>query len=236
MAQSRLSKNLTKKTKKQLFVTILIIIGILVFLVKFGIPLFVNFSLYITGNNKISAPVKASEKEFIAPPSFNQTFSATNSATVAISGNSIKNQTILLYNNDQLIDTTDAGDDNSFKFANVTLKEGDNNFKAKVKKESQESDFSDIWKIIYKKGDVKLTVDNPQDGQSFSKDQNSVIINGKTDPNNLVTVSDHQAIVDVNGNFSYDFHLQNGDNELKVIATDEAGNKTEKDLKVTYSQ
>jgi hypothetical protein len=30
--------------------------------------------------------------------------------------------------------------------------------------------------------------------------------------------------------------LKDGDNQIKVIATDAAGNKTEKQIKVTYSQ
>ena len=44
------------------------------------------------------------------------------------------------------------------------------------------------------------------------------------------------AIVDAGGNFSYTLPLQNGENTIKVVATDEAGNKTEYEVKVTYSE
>jgi outer membrane lipopolysaccharide assembly protein LptE/RlpB len=44
------------------------------------------------------------------------------------------------------------------------------------------------------------------------------------------------AVVDDNNNFSYTLPLQSGDNQIKIVAIDQAGNKAEKDLKVNFSQ
>ena len=89
--------------------------------------------------------------------------------------------------------------------------------------------------VSYVKGTPKLTLTSPSDGQTFSKDSNKATIAGQTDPTDRVTVNGYWAIVDSKGNFTYALPLQNGDNQLKIIATDDAGNTTEVDKKVIYS-
>jgi len=61
-------------------------------------------------------------------------------------------------------------------------------------------------------------------------------VHGKTDPNVKVTINDFWAIVDDSGNYSYNLSLKSGDNPIKIVATDDAGNNTEKDLKISYSE
>jgi bacillopeptidase F len=85
-----------------------------------------------------------------------------------------------------------------------------------------------------------LDVSSPSDGQGFNKNQvntgNTINVAGKTDQGVSVTVNGFWAVVDDNNNFSYTLPLQNGDNQIKIVAVDLAGNKTEKDLKVNFSQ
>ena len=69
----------------------------------------------------------------------------------------------------------------------------------------------------------------------FEKDQSTVKVLGKTDPGVRVTVNGFWAVIDENNNFSYNLPLQNGENMIKIEAIDQAGNKTEKEIKVTYS-
>jgi bacillopeptidase F len=99
----------------------------------------------------------------------------------------------------------------------------------------KESEFSNVLTVAFKSAPPSLNLDSPSDGQSFSKDQNTATVKGVTDPDVKVTVNGFWAITDSQGNFSYDLPLQNGDNKITVIATDMAGNKNEKDIKVTYS-
>ena len=58
---------------------------------------------------------------------------------------------------------------------------------------------------------------------------------GKTDSGVRITVNGFWAVIDENNNFSYSLPLQDGDNAIKVVAQDQAGNKAEKEIKVTYS-
>jgi hypothetical protein len=50
-----------------------------------------------------------------------------------------------------------------------------------------------------------------------------------------VTVNDRIAVIDGNGKFSLIVSLNEGKNDLVVQATDQAGNKTETTMSVTYT-
>lgn len=160
--------------------------------------------------------------------------SATNSANIIISGNSSPNQTVNLYINNSLIDKVQTKSDGSFTFME-SLTPGENVIKVNVTFKDKTSDFSDTQTIIFKSAIPSLTVDSPSDGQVFSKDQNLAQVRGKTDTDVKVTINDLWVIVDENNNFSYNLPLKNGENPIKIVATDQAGNKKEIDLKVTYS-
>lgn len=234
---SRISRKLEKQSKRTMLITSVGIIVILIFFLKFGVPLLINFALFIGGKGPVSQPSTTDNNPvYVASPVLNPTFTATNSAQVAISGVGIGHESVDLYVNNEKKDSVDTKSDGSFMFKGITLNNGDNSIKAKARVGNKESDFSESLTITYKNTPVTLTVDSPHDNDSFSKDQNSVIVSGKTDPDSRVTVNDFWAIVDDKGSFSYNLHLNNGDNPIKIVATDPAGNKTENDLKVTYSQ
>ena len=234
--RSRLSQKIEKQTQKQLFLSVAGIIIVLVVLFKFGIPALINFSLFLSTFNKDAASQSQSAKSILTPPVLTQDFTATNSATITVTGTAIAKQTIQLFVNDDLVDTTTAKSDGTFSFKEVNLTQQQNTIKARSKEDKKVSDFSDPIIVSFIQKEPTLTIDSPSDGQSFPHDQSSVQVKGKTDPDDRVTVNDFWAIVDNDGNYSYSLHLQNGDNQIHVVATDAAGNKTEKQIKVTYSQ
>ena len=230
---SRLSRRLESQSRKNLFLSVLAIIVVLVLLVKFGIPLLVNFSLFLSGQ-KTDESSKSTSSTYLSPPVLNQTANATNSAEFIITGTGVKNGEIDLYVNDSLSDKKETEDNGNFSFI-ITLKIGDNKIKTKAKKDDRESDFSNELDVAYKSAPPSLSVDSPTDGQKFEKDQNTARVSGKTDSGIRVTVNGFWAVIDENNNFSYNLPLQNGDNIIKVVAQDQAGSITEKEIKVTYS-
>ena len=234
--RSRLTLRTERKTRKTIFLTSLGILIILILLIKFGINLLVGFSVFLAGTkNQTSTNAKSSGDTFIAAPVLNPLPNATNSATIVISGKSQSGKTIKLFINNDMKDTAQSDNNGNFSF-NETLSAGDNLIEAKTAQNNNTSDFSNSFTVSFKNSAPSLTVDSPSDGQSFSKDQNSVNVTGKTDANVSVTVNGFWAIINESNSYSYNLPLQNGDNQIKVIAVDSAGNKTEKDLKVTYSQ
>jgi bacillopeptidase F len=156
-----------------------------------------------------------------------------------ISGNASKDQTIDLYINNIQVDQIQTDKNGIFVFAE-TLKNGDNQIKTKAENNGKQSDFSNTFDVVLKNSPPSLDVSSPSDGQKFDKNSigsgNSINVAGKTDSGVNVTVNGFWAVVDDSNNFSYTLPLQNGDNQIKIVATDQAGNGTEKDLKVNFSQ
>lgn len=206
-------------------------------LLLFGTQLLIGFSLILERfTNPKDETSNKKDISYIAPPLLNPMPSATNSASVNISGFSLSDRTVKLYVNGELIDETDVDDKKSFLFQDIALEEGENEIKAKsVSKEDKESEYSDPIKISYISKAPTLDVEAPADGQTFQKDQDKLQVTGRTDPGIKITVNDFWAMVNDEGRFSYTVRLQDGENRIKIIATDNAGNKTEKELKVTYS-
>ncbi|MDP2637825.1 MAG: hypothetical protein Q8P26_02090 [Candidatus Levybacteria bacterium] len=234
MQRSRLSRRIERKTKKNLILSVLGIIILTFLMFKLGIPLLVNLSLFLSGSKGGSQEQSASNNSFIAPPILNSSMQATSSANISISGIAAKNQTINLYINDDLINKTKTKETGEFLF-NEKITAGENVIKTKAIAGDKESDFSQPLIIVLKSAPPFLDIDSPTDGLSLNKDQNFTDVKGTTDADVKITVNGFWAITDDNGNYSYRLPLQNGENRISVVATDIAGNKTEKEVKISYS-
>lgn len=235
MNKSRLAKRLERQIIRNLFLSLLGIIVIVMVLVKFGIPILVNFSLFLSGNRTDQESQVDNKTSFVPVPILNSQEIATNSARSQINGSALPKQTIMLYVNGNLADkvsTDDTGDFSSI----IALTPDKNTIKAKaIASDGKESDFSEGILIIFKTTPPTLEISFPSDNQSFSKEQNTVEVKGKTDSQVRVTINGFWAIIDDGNNFFYNLLLKEGINEIKLVATDQAGNKTEKELRVTYS-
>ena len=233
MVRSRLLRRMEQRTQKNLFLSVLGIILVILLAFKLGIPLLVNISLFLSGS-KDNHEVKKQELSFIAPPVFNPFPQATSSATIIVSGIASENQSVKLYINDALIDEVKTENDGNFSFKE-TIKPGENIIKAKAVVKDKESDFSKEITTSFKSAPPSLDISSPANNQSFSKDQNTIDVKGTTDADVKVTINGFRAITEDSGKFSYRLPLQNGENNIKIEAVDIAGNKTEKEIKVTYN-
>lgn len=234
MNRSRLSRKLEKQTIKNLVLSILGILIVFIVLFKFGIPLLLNVSLFVSGE-KTQESTSNKKASFVPPPILNYEYGATNSAQVKIEGYASPNQIIDLYINGNLIDKTETKDDGSFSIETL-LVPGENVIRAKATtSDDKESNMSESLTIMFKNEPPSLEIKSPADGQFFSKDQNTAEIKGTTDPHVRITINNFWAVINENNNFSYTLALKDGENEIKIVAQDQAGNKTEKTIKVTYN-
>ena len=237
MARSRLTRRLEKESKRTLFLTSVGIIGIIILIAVYGIPLLVNMSVFIDNfrGNQQNVTNNTSSPSFVEAPILDTEYSATFSAQIAINGTSLPKYSVKLFVNEKLVDIIETKDDGSFSFPSTTLSDGENIIAAKaVNEKEKESNFSDGIKIIHRTKPPTLVMDSPQNGDKTS--ENTARVTGKTEPYARVTVNDFWAIIDNQGRFIYNLPLQNGENTIKVVATDETGNKTEAELKITYAQ
>ena len=238
MQDSRVKRRQENETKKYLLLTILVGIIVIGVAFVFGIPLLVQFSTFmskVSGNN--STVAQSDNPSFISPPELSLPFEATNSAKIAITGEVIQGEKVKLYLNDEAKDEVDVKDDKTFKFKNIALAEGDNKIEALVITENnKKSNFSSPIHVFYIKNPPVLDVNTPAENQEFhGGESNPILVSGKTDPRAKVTVNGFWAIIDSDGNYSYNLSIHEGDNQIDVKSTDQAGNSVSKTLKIKFS-
>ena len=125
MVRSRLKKKLERRGIKDLFLSLLGIIIVITLLVKFGIPLLVNFSLFLSGSNTRQESNVNNKDLYLPAPIINTQEIATNSAQIQIKGSSLPNQTIILYVNGGLADKIQTNSNGNFSSI-ITLASGKN--------------------------------------------------------------------------------------------------------------
>lgn len=237
MSDSRLKTNIRKKAVHNLILVVLGFIILFIAIVFFGTNLLTDFSLYIEkfqGNNNATASSQQNGDTYVQPPTLNPIPNATNKPQVDVTGYGLKNQTIILIVNDNQVNTTSVDSSDNFKFSAVTLQQGQNTIQVKAQgQNNQQSNFSNTDTITYDKNPPALSIDSPQDGQNVSKSSSpNLNVSGQTDIGAKVTVNGDWAIVDDSGHYTYLYTLQGGDNDIKVIATDAAGNQTTKEIHI----
>lgn len=234
--RSRIQKRLKKNSVKSIIFLGIGAVVLIIVMIQYGIPVLVNASYFLTGHAKDETEIKKKEGAvYIEQPILDEDFSATNSAAITINGSSKKDLTIQLYVNKELVDTTPTNSRGKFTFESVSLEEGRNSIKVRATDDNKDSEYSRELIISYIKKAPEVSIESPTDNQSYSKDEKTAQVKGKTDPEVKVTVNDAWAIIDGAGNFSYNLPLHDGENVIKIVATDPAGNKTEVEKKVTYS-
>ena len=229
MPRSRISKSTIKHTKKSIALMVLGILTIFFLLIFFGVSGLQKLT-EIAIKEKEDDNAAKKETNIILPPTLNSEFSATNSAEISLTGSVDSGEEVKLFINGALSDKTKV-DNGEFTFEDVTLREGVNSLKAKVVVKGKESNFSDAIKIIYYGEPPQLDIISPAEGRTFRSDNNPILVSGKTNQQAKVTVLGHRAIMESSGNFEYSLTLTHGENDIVIIATDPAGNTTEKRVK-----
>ena len=124
-----------------------------------------------------------------------------------------------------------------FTIYNIDLREGENKITAIAKDSNGNiSSPGDPLIVTYKKTGPKLIVEKPNDGDKISGDKAEVIVSGQVEENNTLTINGRLAMIKDDNSFSYLLPLNQGDNQIEVIATDIAQNQTKVERKVTFSQ
>ncbi len=214
---------------------LLSIIGAVIFFVlffTFGVGLLARFaeSLSFLSHNKDEGPTST-----IFTPRLDNLPEATNEAQLKITGFSQSGYEIQIISNGRQKGQALTGGDGRFE-ASINLEIGTNTVSATAKDpKGATSPGSDETKITFDTTAPHLTIFEPTAGQTFHGDQKTAKISGQTEPLSTLTVNDIFVPLDQNGGFNYNFGLSQGDNDVKIVSTDKAGNKTTNSLKITYS-
>ena len=233
--QYRSAKRYKTKSKRN-FIATIIIIFILLYVAFFWI-----LPSLIGGLGSIRNSISPSQKKLtldpitLAPPVFNIPFEATNTAQIDITGYGIPNSKVEFFLDDAKKDTTEASEDGSFGFKNISLSLGTNNIYGKsVDEKGIESLASKTLIVLFDNEKPDLSIDEPEDNKEINGGDKKIKISGKTEVEAKVFINNNQLILSGDGHFSTTLELADGDNNFDIKAVDKANNSNEVSRKVIF--
>ncbi len=229
--KSRLSEVEEKKSVKSAIIFGSLTILVIILVIFFGLQI---FSRFVGLFNKPAGNTQT-KQNILVSPALASLPQYTNKQAIIVKATATPNSDIkIFFNNSSDVTVSDTNGDFAL---NISLSKGTNTIFAKViDKTGNSSESSNVFTVNYTTQVPNLTINVPQNNQNFyGSTQKSLDVQGSTDPSNTLTINDHVAVLDGAGKFSYVIDLQSGDNNLKIISTDLAGNKKEIDLKVTFA-
>ena len=169
------------------------------------------------------------------PPIFNNAPRATNNKIITLDGFSEEGTTIKFFVNGPEHGTTITTTDGVFTYEGIELINGRNTIFAKaVDASNNESEKSVTLSIDYDTKSPDIEIEEPEDGDFIKNLNKRVLIKGNISEKGTVTINDNLARVRPDFSFEYSLGVEPGEVEIKIIATDEAGNTKEETFKITY--
>lgn len=237
MIPSRIRRHQDEEDRKRIMMAISGSIALLVFLLLFGVKILVGFSLLVDKMRGASPNTNNPQTTLLFPPALDSWPSATNSAELVLTGTGEKGLSVIIYVNDTKFDTIEVEDDGTFEIADLPLKEGENTISAKHEDDKgKTSDLSNVITIVFDKKKPELIVEKPDDESTVEGESNMVEVAGTTEEDASVTVNDRFVVIRSDNSFTYSYPLNEGENILTIVATDQAGNTAKTERKVTYKK
>jgi len=233
---SRLSRRQEKENLRKAFIYIILAIVLMGATLFLGIPVIIRVAIFFTEIRGSSLPIEQTDTLAPSPPKINTLPEATKTAYINLSGTGEAGSTIEIYFNDKNIISIISDNDSKFSTGKLRLEEGKNSIYAiAVDNKGNQSSSSEKHYVWYDEKPPELDITSPQDGDNFYGSQEKTItIQGKTEPEVSVILNDRIIIVNSAGEFSTTLSLNEGENQIRVVAQDRAGNETEKEIRVIY--
>ena len=228
LARKQESRNL-KKTVLFSFLSVLLIF-LFIFL---GIPGLIKLAVFM--GNLRSSYLPTETKDTLPPPApiFQPLPEATLSATLEVKGFAEAGSSVEIFISGLSAEKVISSNDGTFLVRDATLTKGKNEIYAQATDPAgNPSQESQRIVVFFDQEPPPLTILEPTE-TSFYQPENKVNLKGETEAGVKVTVNDHLVIIDSEGKFSYSLTLSDGENQIKVIATDKAGNQTEQELNLS---
>lgn len=221
--------------KRRLYKTLLatvVVMGVFIISIKFFAPSIGSFFGLIS---KIGKPKQKEDTLSPPPPYFYNIPTVTNKKEITIKGFSEPQSKVKIFVNGPEIASTVADETGTFTFDNVILIEGRNTIFAKAEDSFQnESENSQIAEISYDIKKPKITITEPKN-ESIVKNLNQrILVKGSLDEKCEIKINDKLAIVRPDNSFELLLGVAEGWVEIKIEATDVAGNQSDEKIKVKY--
>ncbi len=235
---SRLESHRQKQFMKKVIFFVIFLVILLVLIATLGFNALINSSLFVSNlfSNKSNQEQKQ-EENFFGTLYIDSIPSATNSASIVVSGSSANFDTVEYYINEEKVKSTTVSDSPSFSDQIGSLKKGVNNVYIKaLAKSAKKEKKSEVYNVVYTNDKPKLEISDPQDNSKTSKSE--IQITGETNEDRDIEVKINQlpVIVNTKGKFTTSVRLKEGENKIEIAAIDPAGNMEKKTLTITYQK
>lgn len=183
---------------------------------------FWNQSLKMEGNYMIRARVgyEAEMPEITTP----EDDMITSEKEISIEGTATPNTTAQLLNNDEAVNSAEVDDNGEFQLE-TELTEGENTLTVLTELDDGITIDSPPVTVTLDTTAPEVAIDIPVDGDKTNRETVTVEGTAQDDHLDYVEVNGAKANVDDDGQFTKRILLDNGENNIKVLAVDEAGNK-----------
>lgn len=229
---SRLENYKKKKGNTRIILYLVILIALIYFVLTTGIQMLINSSIFISNIGKKTTTTDTQNvQDFTLPPEILDYPIATNSAKAKVSFRIALDKKYEVFVNDVSIKKSTSIEEKLDQ--EIDLKKGENSFyvlliddKTKINKPSQ------TVKIIYSDAKPKLEITSPSSGDKVNREE--IAINGQTDKDIEIRINEMPVVLNSEYKFSQTVRLREGENKFMIVAFDNAGNKEEKEITVSY--
>lgn len=229
---SRLARKQKKTLKRQSALMIIASIGFVIIFFFVLMPRLVNLFFNIVGTGEISFE----DKDQFPPqiPIISTRLEATTSSEVILSGYGEAESELVVVVNGEEQDRFKIDENGEFEIKAI-LTEGENLIVVYgIDEDENESETREISITVDTEAPTLLINDLEDDKQIELKKNQNLKIEGTTEVGSNLKLNDRSIYIDSEGNFSTSFYLNEGDNTLKFVVTDQAGNKIERELKIGF--
>jgi hypothetical protein len=228
---SRRTKTESKKAMRQSLILLGVSVILLIAFIFVILPAVIKFAAR-------GGDVASNVKDELPPqmPMISAPVTATFSATLKINGYGEKESEIIALNNgNEVARETITDEQGKFEF-DLPLQDGENSvsFYA-ADKSGNESEATKAYFILFDNKVPTIELETPTDGQQIElrKNQN-MTVKGKTEAEAKVYVNGRLTRANADGIFTTTMLLNEGENTIALKAEDQAGNFTEKTIKVNF--
>lgn len=228
----RQSNKRSKNQYSKQFVVSSALILIILALIYFGGLKLIQGLSYFSSSNVENTKTAETDKIPPSPPSLNAIPEGAKEASIKITGFAEKGTKVRLFLNGSVVATTLASSEGDFIFENVTLKNGPNSLTATSEDAAgNESEQSQNRKIILNPLSPEIILEFPKSDEEVNS--KTIQVKGKALNSKIVTVNDSVAFMEEDGSFSLPVTFSEGENTIRLEATNESGKTTKKEITFT---
>jgi len=230
---SRLERHYRRQIKERMFIFIGIFVLCIILLFTVGLPFVLNGSISLSHLFSKQKDDTDRRNPILQSIELDPLPESVNKNSITVSGHAANFDKIQIYVNDANVKEVSLPSDGSFSEDITNLIKGDNKIYVVALSDNGQKQSSPST-VSYLADKPKLEVSDPSDNSTTDHDE--VQVKGTTNKDITIKVNDLPVVVDASGGFQTLVKLNEGENKIKIIALDDAGNTEEKTLTVKYEK